>query len=261
MNENMENIENLENLETEVVSENVEQVTEETAPAAPAKTFTQEELNAAVGKAKARTRAKVEREFQKKYGGLETVLRAGTGKESVEEITESFTDFYTQKGIQLPSAPTISDRDARVLAEAEANDIINAGYDEVVEEVDRLAKLGVDKMSAQDKVMFEILGNHRNAVEVGRQLAQIGVPESVYNSQEFKNFAGMFARTTPITEVYKLYAKNVKPAVEPIGSMKNGSHDEGKTFYTPEEVDKLTPKDYDNPVIFQRVRDSMKLWK
>ena len=107
MNENMENIENLENLETEVVSENVEQVTEETAPAAPAKTFTQEEMNAAVGKAKARTRAKVEREFQKKYGGLETVLRAGTGKESVEEITESFTDFYTQKGIQLPAAPAI----------------------------------------------------------------------------------------------------------------------------------------------------------
>lgn len=43
--------------------------------------------------------------------------------------------------------------------------------------------------------------------------------------------------------------------------MKNGSHDDVKTYYSPEDVDKLTEKDLDNPVIFQRVRESMKSWK
>ena len=45
-----------------------------------------------------------------------------------------------------------------------------------------------------------------------------------------------------------------------MGSMKNGSHSEEKTYYSPEDVDKLTPQDFDNPVIFRNVRESMKKW-
>jgi hypothetical protein len=247
---------------TEQVTENVEQPTEEavTEPASE-KLFTQEDLNAAVGKAKARVRAKVEKEYRQKYGNLTNVLKAGTGKETVEEMTDTFQQFYQKKGIQIPQEPAYSEEDIALLAGAEARDIIDSGYDEVVEEVDRLAALGADHMSPREKALFKALAEHRQTAERGRELAAIGVTEDVYSSQEFKNFAGMFNPSTPITEVYKLYAKTVKPNVEPIGSMKNGSHDEGKTFYTPEEVDKLTPKDYDNPVIFQRVRDSMRLWK
>ena len=253
-------IENMEDLVAEEVTENVEQPTEEAVVESP-KMFTQEEMNAAVGKAKARARAKVEKEYQRKYGDLTDVLKAGTGKESVEEMTDTFKQFYQKKGIQIAEKPAYSEEDVSVLAQSDADEIIRAGYDEVVEEVDRLADLGVDKMTAREKVLFKTLADYRNNADRGKALAEIGVTEDVYESKEFKTFAGMFNPTTPITEVYKLYAKTVKPNVEPIGSMKNGSHDEGKTFYTPEEVDKLTPKDYDNPVIFQRVRDSMKLWK
>ena len=42
--------------------------------------------------------------------------------------------------------------------------------------------------------------------------------------------------------------------------MKNGSTEEAKTFYTPEEADKLTEKDLENPVIFKNVRNSMLKW-
>ena len=252
--------EQIEDLEVVETSENVEQPTEEVAKE-PAKLFTQEDMNAAVGKAKARERAKVEKEYKKKYGGLTDVLRAGTGKETVEEITETFQQFYTGKGIKIPQQTDYSAEDIALLAHAEADEIISAGYEEVVEEVNRLADIGTDKMTPREKALFKALADHRKSAEVGRELSAIGVTEDVYDSPEFKKFAGMFTSSTPITEVYKLYAKTVKPQVEPIGSMKNGSHDEGKTFYTPEEVDKLTPKDLDNPVIFQRVRDSMKLWK
>ena len=53
----------------------------------------------------------------------------------------------------------------------------------------------------------------------------------------------------------------VAPRAEPIGSLKNGSHSEGKTYYTPEEVDRLTSRDLDDPTVFRNVRNSMRLWK
>lgn len=255
----MDIIEEKEDLVAEEVTENVEQPTEEPVQE-PAKMFTQEELNAAVGKAKARVRAKVEKEYDRKYSSLMNTLKAGTGKETVEEVDDTFQKFYRGKGIQIPEKPDYSDEDITRLANADATDIINLGDDEAAEEFARLEKLGTG-MNKREQETFRILADHLHTAERGKALNAIGVTEDVYNSQEFKDFAGMFNPSTPITEVYKLYAKTVKPQVEPIGSMKNGSHDEGKTFYTPEEVDKLTPKDYDNPVIFQRVRDSMKLWK
>ena len=253
--ENME-IEKNENLVTEEVTEKVEQTTEQTP-----KMFTQDEVNEIVGKAKARTRAKIEKENQRKYGRLEEVLRAGTGKETVEEMSDTFEQFYEGKGIKMPQKPTYTDSDIAVLARADADDIIRSGYEDVVEEVDRLSAIGYANMDARQKAVFKLLAEHRIGAERGRELSSLGVTENVYNSKEVNDFAAKFNKDTPITEVYKLYAKTTKPQVEPIGSMKNGSHDDGKTFYTPEEVDKLTPKDYDNPVIFQRVRDSMKLWK
>lgn len=254
----MDIMEQVEDLVAEEVTENVEQTTEETPVV---KTYTQEEVDQIVGKRIARNEAKIRKEYDRKYGGLTNVLKAGTGKETVEEMTDTFKQFYQKKGVQFPQEPAYSEEDIALLANADANDIINAGFDEVVEEVERLADLGADKMSPRDKAVFKILAEHRQSTERGRELNAIGVTEDVYNSPEFQKFAGMFNSSTPITEVYKLYAKSVKPNVEPIGSMKNGSHDEGKTFYTPEEVDKLSPKDFDNPVIFQNVRNSMKLWK
>lgn len=251
-----ENMEQVEDLVVEETAENVEQTTEKTP-----KTYTQEEVDDIVGKRVARNTAKITKQFERKYGDLTNVLKAGTGKETVEEMTDTFRGFYQKKGIQFPQEPAYSEEDIALLADADAKAIIDLGYDEVVEEVDRLADIGADKMSARDKAVFKALAEHRQSAERGRELNAIGVTGDVYNSEDFKKFAAQFVSSTPITDVYKLYAKTVNPKVEPIGSMKNGSHDEVKTFYTPEEVDKLTPKDLDNPVIFQNVRDSMKSWK
>lgn len=248
-------IEKNDNLVTEPVAENVEQTTEQTQ-----KMFTQEEVNNIVGKAKARTRAKVEKEKDEQYSSLMNTLRAGTGKESVEEIDDTFRNFYEGRGVKIAKKPEYTEQDIEVLAKSDAEDIIRGGYEEVVEEGERLAQKG-NKMTPRERAVLAILADHAKGAERARELSALGVTEDVYTSKEFNDFAAQFNKDTPITDVYKLYAKTVKPNVEPIGSMKNGSHDEGKTFYTPEEVDKLTPKDYDNPVIFQRVRDSMKLWK
>ena len=250
----------MENNENFVVeTENVEQTTEQTP-----KTYTQEEVDAIVGKRIARTKAKIQKEKDREYGELVEVLKAGTGKESVDEITDTFRGFYQKKGLQVANKPTYTDEDIAVLARADAEDIINAGYEEVVEEVDRLSALGLNGMTAREKAVFKTLAEHRQSTERGRELTKLGVTKDVYDSKEFKDFAGKFNPNTPVNEVYDLYRKSQPhKEIRTMGSMKSGvSTDSGiKDFYTPEEARRFTKQDYDkNPSLFAAVEKSMLKW-
>lgn len=242
----------------------LEQVTEPVETTEVPKTYTQEEVDAIVGKRTARTRAKIEKEYQRKYGDLEEVLKAGTGKESVEEMTDTFRQFYQKKGIKVEK-PQYSEKDIEVLARAEADEIIRSGYEDVVEETDRLAGIGIQNMTAREKAVFRTLAEHRQTAERGNELKKLGVKEDVYGSDEFKKFATMFDSKTPISKVYEVYAKTLpKNNYQTAGSMKsNDSSDRGvKDYYTVEEARKFTKKDYDkNPALFKAVEASMLKWK
>ena len=259
MNEN-------ENLAMETVAENVEATTEEKVEAVetPVKTYTQDEVNEIVGKRVARQSAKIRKEYDKKYGELENVLKAGTGKEDVAEVTDSFRQYYQSKGIQIPSTPAYSDRDIEVLARAEATDIINGGMEDVVEELDRLTELGAAKMNAREKEVFRQLAEYHQEASRGQELAKIGVTEEVYGSKEFKDFAAKFSPSTPVTEIYQIYNKmQPRKEVHTMGSMKNNTSDEGtvKDFYSRDEAMKFTKKDFDkNPALFKAVEKSMLKW-
>ena len=253
-----------ENLVVTETAEKVETTTEETP-----KTYTEAEFNAkldeVLGKKIARREAKIRKEYERKYGNLEEVLKAGTGKESVEEMTDTFTKFYKEKGIEIPEKPSYSAKDIEVLARAEANEIISSGFDDVVEEVDRLAAVGADKMTAREKALFKVLAEHRQNAERSHELNKIGVTEDVYNSQEFKDFAGKFNPNTSIKDIYDIYAKTLpKKEIKTMGSMKTPvSADSGlKDYYSYEEAVKFTKKDFDNnPELYKRVQESMLKWK
>ena len=253
-------MEHNENFVADQVTENVEQTTEKT----PEKRYSQEEVDAIVGKRLARNTAKITKQFEQKYGQLEAVLKAGTGKESVEEMTDTFAQFYQKKGIKIPEKPTFTAEDIEVLASKDAEEIIRSGYEEVVEEVDRLTDIGLERMTPRDKAVFKTLAEYRQNTERGRELAQIGVTEDVYNSQAFKDFAGKFNPGTPIRDIYDIYAKTQpKKNITPMGSMKNNSiPDNGvKDFYSFEEAQKFTKADFDkNPALFDAVRKSMQKW-
>ena len=240
-------------------TENVEVTTEETP-----KMYSQEEVDAIVGKSKARATAKVRKEFERKYGNLEEVLKAGTGKDSVEEMTDTFAKFYEGKGIKIRKEPNYTDKDIEVLAKADATDIINLGYDDVVDEVDRLAELGVDNMTPREKAYFKVLAEHRQNSERQNELSKIGVTEAVYNSKEFKDFASMFKPDIPIAEIYKQYNKSQpKKEIKPMGSMTNKTSEDGtvKDFYTRDEALQFTKADFDkNPALFKAVQESMCKW-
>ena len=244
-------MENIENLVEQ--TENVEVTTEET----PAKMFTQEEVNAIVGKNKARTEAKLRREYEKKYGDLTEVLKAGTGKEDVGEITNTFREFYSKKGVQFSKKPDYNDDDVRVLARHDADSIINAGYEEVVEEVDRLADIGVQNMTKREKALFQALAEHRQNAERGKKLSEMGVTQEEYESKEFKDFASQFNATIPIDTVYDIYRKTKpKKEIRTMGSMKH-NQTQDKDYYTPEEIERLTMEDLDDPKVWDIVRRSM----
>ena len=255
----------LENLVPAEGAENVEQPTEEAA-AQPPKTYTDDEVNAIVGKRLARQEARIRKEYDRKYGDLEDVLKAGMGKEDMGEITSDLRKFYVErKGITIPEKPKYSERDNETLAQADAAEVIRGGLEEVVEETDRLAAIGVANMTPREKAMFRVLAEHRRNAERAQELAAIGVPEDVYNSADFQELAGLFKENTPIKKIYDYY-KSTQPKkdIKPMGSMKSTATDGGgvKDYYSPDEARKFTKKEFDdNPALYNAVLKSMQKWK
>lgn len=254
MNEN-------ENLVAEV-TENTENTAEETRQP---KTYTDDEVNEIVGRKKSILEKKLRKEYEAKYGELETVLKAGMGKEDMGEITNDLREFYTKrKGIKIEKKPEYSAKEIETLARAEADEIIGYGYDEVVDEVDRLTKIGAANMTARDKAVFKILAEHRQNTENSRELSSLGVTEDVYNSKEFQEFKGKFNANTPIKDIYDIYNKTLpKKEFKNPGSMKSATSDDNrvKDFYSYEEAQKFTTKDFDkNPELFKAVQASMTKW-
>lgn len=265
MEDNKELVNETENVElpTEEVVTGEETVTVE-AP----KTYTEEELNARVdellAKKIARKEARIRKEYDKKYGKLESVLKAGTGEDDLNKLTDTFTDFYTKKGITIPTEPTYSESDMKVLANAEAQSIIDSGFDEVVEEVDRLAELGVENMTSREKLVFTKLAEYRKSEQDRKDLAKIGVSTSALEDNDFIEFASKLNPSMTTKEKYEMYTQfKPKPKVETMGSMKNTTNNDTgvKDFYTRDEALKFTKKDFDkNPALFKAVEQSMLKW-
>ena len=174
------------------------------------------------------------------------------GEPTIEEIPEDQNGGY-------------SNDDLKVLADNEAQKIIDYGLDEVIEEVDRLASKGAENMTPRERLVFANLAGYRKSEEEKRELAKIGVSEKTLEDEEFTDFAGKLNPSLSIKEKWELFNKyRPQKEIEPIGSMKSsGGADTGvKDFYTREEALKLTKEDFDkNPELYKAVDNTMKHWK
>ena len=261
-------MENNENLVTEV-TENVETATEQTVEQVETpKTYTEEEFNqrfdSKIGKKLARQEAKLRKEYDRKYGELIDVLKAGTGVDDVSEMANTFRSFYEQKGIEIPKEPKYSSKDIEILAKAEANELINSGFDEVIEEADRLNALGVENMSPREKALFVELTNHIKTHDTNKELEKMGVGRDVYDSAEFQEFASQFNSNVPIADIIGYYNQTKpKKEIKTMGSVKNTTSDSGvKDYYSPEEAKKFSLKDIQsNPALADAIERSMLKWK
>lgn len=269
-------MENNEELVTDVTENVDEQATEELVDGAsvdtgeqqpeqntkPPRTYTDEQVDDIVKRRLARQENKLRKEYDKKYGRLENVLKVGTGEQELDKIAEGFETYYESKGKKIPQEPQYSQDYIEYQAEKEAKLIIDAGYDEIKEETDRLSKMNLSDMTAEEKIVFSRLAAERSRIEDERELASIGVTKL---DDDFKDFAKKLNPSLSMKEKYEMYTKmNPKKKGEPIGSMKNTtvSNTGVKDYYSPEEVDKFTKADYDkNPALYKAVCDSMTKWR
>jgi hypothetical protein len=243
-------MENNENFVEE--TENVEVTTEETTQ----KMFTQDELNDIVGKAKATARAKAERTVRREYEGLINVLEAGTGKQGITELEEVFKDHYTKRGIQMPKRPSFSEEQTAVLAEHEAKRIIADGDE--VEELNRLTNKGIKDMDDMERAIYPHLVKRVEEKRTREALTKIGVTEDEINSKEYQTFRSQFNADVPEETRYALYRKDKpKKEIRTMGSMKQTQSTGPKDYYTPEEIERITMDDLDDPKVWDAVRRSM----
>ena len=237
--------------------ENTEVVEEPQEP-----TFTKEQVDEMVAKKLARKEAKIRREYEKKYGRAETVLKAGLQKDNFEDAVTELENYYKEEGVQIPTYQ-YSERDTEILAKAEAEEIIDSGYDDLVEEVDRLAGIGVENMSKRDRIIFQRLAEERKKVEEESELKSLGIGKDT-DTNDFKEFSKKLNPALSMKDKYEMYLKfKPTPKVETIGSMKNTKEkDSGvKDFYTRDEALKFTKSDFDkNPELYKAVEKSMLKW-
>lgn len=254
--ENVQEESDTEDTTNEVVDEQDEDVVDEVEEPV-VETFTKEQVDEMLAKKIARKEAKIRKEYEKKYGRAETVLKAGLQKDNFEDAVSELEDYYTQEGVKIPETHSYSKRETEILAKAEADEIIDAGYDEIVEEVDRLANIGVDNMSESDKIIFSKLAEERKRIEENKDLASIGLTRESL-TDDFKEFAKNLDPNMSIKKQYEFYEKfKPKKEVRKMGSMETGATSKVKDHYTAEEISKLTEADLDNPDVWKAVRKSM----
>lgn len=185
------------------------------------------------------------------------------GTNNLEDATEKMASFYEEQGVEIPEAK-LTAREELILANAEVEDIIADGYDEIVKNVDKLARKGADKMTQKEKLIFTRLAEERTRQEGMKQLAEIGVGKEVLEDREFIEFSSKLNPNLSMKEKYEMYEKlKPKKKIETMGSMKgNDSKDGGvKEFYSREEALKFTRADFErNPKLFEAVEKSMLKW-
>ena len=131
----------------------------------------------------------------------------------------------------------------------------------------RLLDIGYDKMTERDKIIFKRLAEAKKFEEDKKAIRSLGINEDILNNKEFIDFVKEYDIPTdmPFSKKYSLFQKTQNKSVDNSnvgrpGSMKNSDSKVEKEFFTPEEVDRLRPEDYDNPKIMEKVRKSMLRW-
>ena len=156
------------------------------------KTYTAEEvekmvndrLNTLLPKKIEREKRKMEKQYSDKlakYEETDSILKAGLGTKDISESNQRMREFYKEQGIDIPaySKPKYSEEDEKILGKAEATKIIDLGFEEMQEEANRLATIGVDKMTPREKVVFNTLADELTHQKQVKELAELGVKDDV----------------------------------------------------------------------------------
>ena len=109
-----------------------------------------------------RDRVKHEEAFNKqleKYKHLEKIISTSIGTNNLDDTINKMADFYREQGVDVPNfnQQGLSERQERILAEAEAKEIIENGQEEMRIEADRISKIPFEKRTLTEKIIFKSL--------------------------------------------------------------------------------------------------------
>jgi len=217
-----------------------------------------------------RDRIKREREEatqRAKYQELENIMKTALEAENLDDVITKSRSFYKEQGIDIPetvSKISLNERDEKVLAEADAREIISLGKSEMEYEANRIANIPESKRSIREQTIFnEVCRELVNLNDIDA-LKEKGYNTEVLENKDFLSFREQFNLNTPISKIYEMYqsingTKPVQPK-SPGSAKTNNSNNEIKDYYTPEEVRKFTEEDLDNPKLMEAIDRSMLLW-
>lgn len=226
--------------------------------------YTQEEVNSIVKDRLDRFKKK-EKEELRKYKYLEDIVKAGTGTSSIDEAIKETADFYRGNGLDIPEFTNLSEEDEITLGRNDATAFLDLDYQDLKEEVDRLANIPRDQRTVREQAKLNVLGIERTKRDNIEKMKAKGYDTSVLDTKEFKDFSDQFNTDTDISKIYEMYQKVYglipKQPSSP-GSVKTSTTGEVKEYYTPEEAKKFTEEDYDrNPALYEAVQKSMLRWE
>jgi len=212
----------------------------------------------------ARDRASQERKFSKelsKYKHLESVMKAGLGVETLEDAISKSSEFYKGQGVDIPiykEETPYSERDEKILAEADAREIIALGKAEMETEANRIASIPENKRTVREKTVFNRVCKELINLRDIDALKAKGFKTELLNEKAFIDFKNQFNVNTPIENIVNMYNQMNAPKVEKpasAGSAKSENRQAVETF-TPERINSMTPQEiskYWNNPAFRKV--------
>lgn len=197
----------------------------------------------------ARDRAKREREFQKelsKYKQLENVIKTGVGVDNLDDAISKTTEFYTNQGYTIPQfKDSYSERDEKILANADAQEIIELGENEMEAEANRIASIPAEDRTLREKTIFNSLCKELISRRDVRELEGKGYKTEILDTKEFKDYKNQFKDDVSISKIYEMYVKeNQKLEEKPAsaGSAKNLSTQQ-KNKFSVEQINSMSPQE------------------
>lgn len=216
------------------------------------------------------TRDRINRERKQnkelaKYKQLENVIKAGLGVENIDDAINQSSEFYKEQGITIPEFQDIyNERDEKILAKADAQEIIELGKEEMEAEANRIASIPEAKRSIREKTIFNTLCKELISLRDVDELKSKGYKTDILSTKEFSDFRDQFNVNTSISKIYEMYNKMNGQVVEkpksPGSAKSTTSIKQIKDYYSPEDFDKLTDEDLMNPKIMEIVDKSRLQW-
>lgn len=219
----------------------------------------------------------------KNYNAMSRLLSEKGGfKGSAEEQFKQAADYYEVN--EEDRNKFFEESTAEDMAFLSAKRFVDqADDDDKLDEYNRISLIPEEQRTLKDKEKYKLLKGTVNEmfepmIAADKKWLAENAGEADFNkligSEEFKDFISgtSMKMSTAIQKFVKAKGADyinstfkldevTKEAPVSTGSVKNSGASKLKEYYSPEDVDALTAKDYDDPEIMRRVGESMKHWR